>query len=145
MQFPPEVNAKGGSNFRRQTLEGVVMKIEYKYLNETPYQGLSDVENAMYCEITYNRDISSFAGAAFILTDNKGISFSKYKEFIFKEPSKFEKIYVGMEESYCDSMVKIYNELNINQGIHILFIVYSDVRSSMIVFAKLMGELNKYL
>lgn len=60
--------------------KAVVMKIEYKYFNETPYQGLSDVENAIYCEITYNRDKSSFAGVAFILTDNKGISFyvSKY-------------------------------------------------------------------
>lgn len=121
------------------------MKIEYKYLNETPYRGLSDVENAIYCEITYKRDKSSFAGVAFILTDSKGISFSKYKEAVFKEASKFEKIYVGMERSYCDALFQIYNELNINQGIHILFIVYSDVGSSIMIFKKLMEELNKIL
>ena len=121
------------------------MVIECNKLVTTPYKSVLDNDNAMYCEIRYTRDKSSFAGFAFEITDECGITCSDIKEKEFKEVSKFEKLYIGMDEEYYESLVQIYDAKKLNIGIHVLFLVYSDVRSSQMVFKILMKWLSKNL
>lgn len=56
------------------------MIVEYNKLEKTPYKSVIDNENAMYCEVRYTRDKSSFAGIAFEITDGCGITCSDIKE-----------------------------------------------------------------
>lgn len=121
------------------------MIVEYNKLEKTPYKSVIDNENAMYCEVRYTRDKSSFAGIAFEITDECGITCSDIKEKEFKEVSKFEKLYIGMDEKYYESIVQIYDAKKLNKGIHVLFLVYSDVRSSQMVFKILMEWLSDNL
>ena len=121
------------------------MIVEYNKLGKTPYKSVIDNENAMYCEVRYTRDKSSFAGIAFEITDGCGITCSDIKEKEFKEVSKFEKLYIGMDEKYYESIVQIYDAKKLNKGIHVLFLVYSDVRSSQMVFKILMEWLSDNL
>ncbi len=79
------------------------------------------------------------------ITDECGITCSDIKEKEFKEVSKFEKLYIGMDEEYYESLVQIYDAKKLNIGIHVLFLVYSDVRSSQMVFKILMKWLSKNL
>ena len=64
------------------------------------------------------------------------------KEKELKKISKYEKLYIGMDAKYYGSLIQIYNDKKLNVGIHILFLVYSDVRSSQIVFKNLMEWLS---
>ena len=121
------------------------MIVEYNKLEKTPYKSVIDNENAMYCEVRYTRDKSSFAGFAFEITDECGITCSDIKEKEFKEVSKFEKLYIGMDEKYYESIVQIYDAKKLNKGIHVLFLVYSDVCSSQMVFKILMEWLSDNL
>lgn len=121
------------------------MIVEYNKLEKTPYKSVIDNENAMYCEVRYTRDKSSFAGFAFEITDECGITCSDIKEKEFKKVSKFEKLYIGMDEKYYESIVQIYDAKKLNIGIHVLFLVYSDIRSSKIVFEILMECLSDNL
>ena len=50
-----------------------------------------------------------------------------------------------MDEEYYESLVQIYDAKKLNIGIHVLFLVYSDVRSSQMVFKILMKWLSKNL
>lgn len=121
------------------------MIVEYNKLGKTLYKSVIDNENAMYCEVRYTRDKSSFAGIAFEIVDECGITCSDIKEKEFKEVSKFEKLYIGMDEKYYESIVQIYDAKKLNKGIHVLFLVYSDVRSSQMVFKILMEWLSDNL
>lgn len=121
------------------------MIVEYNKLGKTLYKSVIDNENAMYCEVRYTRDKSSFAGIAFEIVDEYGITCSDIKEKEFKEVSKFEKLYIGMDEKYYESIVQIYDAKKLNKGIHVLFLVYSDVRSSQMVFKILMEWLSDNL
>lgn len=112
--------------------------IEYNKLSKTIYGIITDNENAMYCEIKYNRDRSSFAGIAFEITEGRGITCSCIEEIEFKKVSRYEKIYVGIEEDYYKMISQMYYEKEMNIGLNILFLVYSDVRSSQVIFGKLM-------
>ena len=114
------------------------MKVELKKLNETEYCNLTDSKEAFYCEITYNRDKSSFAGLALETRNNSGIFFDNCNETVIKQLNKYEKIYMGMDKSYCESLMETYENTNTYKGFKILFLIYSDVKSSQIVFERLM-------
>ncbi len=122
--------------------EVIAMIIECNKLRKTSYKNVIDNENAMYCEIRYTRDRSSFAGIAFEITEKHGITCLNIKEKELKKISKYEKLYIGMDAKYYGSLIQIYNDKKLNVGIHILFLVYSDVRSSQIVFKNLMEWLS---
>ena len=117
----------------------MVVKIEK--ISETKYVNYTSSANAYYAEIKYDRDRSSFAGIAFRLNDDKTLSFDHREEVMIKEVSKFEHLYYGMEDSYCNAIRKIYDSSNMKKGLNIMFLVYSDVRSCQAIFE----ELTEYI
>ena len=96
--------------------------------------------DAIYCEIQYKRDRSSFAGMAFKLNESKIVTARECKEKIIQERNKYEKVYIGCESDYLNSIKEIFTEKERNYGIEILFLVYSDIRSSQIIFEDLMKK-----
>lgn len=99
---------------------------------------------ALYCEIQYKRDRSSFAGMAFKITNKENvINVRQYKEKIVKNVNKYEKLYMGCEQDYTNSIKKIFCLEKKKYGLEILFLVYSDVRSSRIIFEELMKDVDK--
>ena len=117
----------------------MVVKIE-KIL-DTEYMKFSNCSDAYYAEIKYDRDKSSFAGIAYKITDDKSLSFDNREEVEIKVVNKFERLFYGMEESYCNSIKKTYDSSNTKKGLNILFLVYSDVRSCQTIFE----ELTEYI
>lgn len=109
------------------------------YKNEV----LNTDNDVIYCELQYQRDRSSFAGIALKITDKKsGMVVRKCEEKI-KSVSKYEKMYIGYEQAYVDAIEKIYFLNKRKYGIEILFLVYSDVRSSQIIFEELMKSVDE--
>lgn len=94
--------------------------------------------NVIYCEIQYKRDRSSFAGMAFKLKENNSVTVRECEERIIQEISKYEKLYLGCELDYLNSIQETFSAETRNYGIEILFLVYSDIRSSQIIFEDLM-------
>ena len=113
------------------------MEIFIKKLIDTKYSSLYDSANAMYCEIKYQRDRSSFAGIAFEITNSKGVFIDEYKEELYLKVNKYENIYIGMEDDYCNSIKDIYDSTCTNIGLIVHFLVYSDVKSSQIIYEQL--------
>ena len=60
------------------------------------------------------------------------------EEKVIHEINKFEKLYIGCELDYINSIQEFFSTKGRNYGIEILFLVYSDIRSSQIIFEKLM-------
>lgn len=121
----------------------IMMKLKDScYSNQLPL-----IENnIVYCEIKYQRDRSSFAGMAFKITNiENDIVVRKFEEKIIKEVSKYEKIYIGCEQDYIDSIQEIFSSEKTNYGIEIFFLIYSDIRSSRIIFEKLIEAVHKNL
>ena len=71
---------------------------------------------------------------------NEKISDEGQKEKIIQERNKYEKVYIGCESDYLNSIKEIFSEKERNYGIEILFLVYSDIRSSQIIFEDLMKK-----
>ena len=113
----------------------MIVKIEK--ISDTEYAKYSDCPNAYYAEVKYERDRSSFAGIAFQINDDKTLSFDYREEVMIKAVNKYERLYYGMEGSYCNSVREIYEASNAGKGLKILFLVYSDVRSCQAVFEEL--------
>jgi hypothetical protein len=101
--------------------------------------------NEQYAEINFERDRSSFAGIGFkILNENKIIFSEEFKdEKVIKQVNKYESLFIGMENDYLQEIVDFYNKNVKGYGIEVLFLIYSDVKSSPKVFEFLMQELNK--
>ena len=105
---------------------------------------MQDADNdAIYCEIRYERDRSSFAGMAFKLNENNVVTVRVCKEKIIQEVSKYEKVYMGCELDYLNSIKETFSEVERNYGIEILFLVYSDVQSSQMIFEDLMKNIDE--
>lgn len=101
-------------------------------------------EEVIYCELKYQRDRSSFAGMALKVTNEKNvIVVRECQEKIVKEVSKYEKLYIGCDEDYVDSLKEIFSMEERAYGIEVFFLVYSDVRSSQIIFEELMKNVDK--
>ena len=100
-------------------------------------------DEVVYCEIQFRRDRSSFAGVALKITSEKsGIIVRQCKEKIIQDVSKYEKIYIGYEQDYIDYIMDFFSSEKREYGIEIFFLVYSDVRSSQIVFEELMKNVD---
>lgn len=98
----------------------------------------------IYCELRYQRDRSSFAGMALKVTNKKNaIVVRECQEKIVEEVSKYEKLYIGCDEDYVDSLKNIFSLEERAYGIDVFFLVYSDVRSSQIIFEELMKNVDK--
>lgn len=106
---------------------------------------MQNVDNeAIYCEIRYQRDRSSFAGIAFEITSEKGvITVKECEERMVQDISKYEKLYMGCEQDYIDAVKDIFSLEKKEYGIKILFLLYSDVCSSQIIFEELIKSVDK--
>lgn len=113
------------------------MKITCEKIVNTKFDNLINSDNTMYCEIKYNRDKSSFAGIAFEVSGSKELAVDERKEELYEKVNKYENIYIGLDNVYCDSIKEVYEYIRPNIGFIIHFLVYSDVKSSQIVFEQL--------
>lgn len=100
-------------------------------------------DGGIYCELQYLRDRSSFAGIALRSTSEKNkLEIRNCKEKKVQDISKFEKLYLGCDEDYVEAIKEIFMLEARDYGLEVLFLVYSDVRSSQIIFEELMKKIN---
>ena len=114
-------------------------------LKESPYRNevLESNDKIMYGEIQYKRDRGSFAGMAFRLVDEaKTFVVKDCKEYVVQNISKYEKMYIGCEQSYLEAIRENCFLKTKDYGIEIVFLVYSDARSNQIIFEELMGQID---
>lgn len=98
----------------------------------------------IYCELQYQRDRSSFAGMALKVTNKKNdIVVRGCQEKIVQDINKYEKMYIGCDGDYIDSIKDIFSLEERAYGIDVFFLVYSNVRSSQIIFEELMKNMDK--
>lgn len=103
-------------------------------------------DEVIYCEIQYQRDRSSFAGVALKIINEKDVILVRQcEEKIIQDVSKYEKVYIGCEQDYINSVKEIFSLEKREYGIEIFFLVYSDVRSSQIIFEELMKNVDKHI
>lgn len=102
-------------------------------------------DEVIYCEIQYQRDRSSFAGAALEITNEKDVILVRQCEEKIIQDVKYEKVYIGCEQDYINSIKEIFSLEKREYGIEIFFLVYSDVRSSQIIFEELMKNVDKHI
>lgn len=101
-------------------------------------------DDVIYCEMQYQRDKSSFAGVALKITDEKDVmTVRPYGEKVIYGANKFEKVYIGCEQDYVNSVKEVFCSEKRDYGIEVFFLVYSDVRSSQIIFEELMMNVDK--
>lgn len=135
----------------KRSVEGKIMNKEnftVKKLMDSLYRNeiQKPDDEVIYCEIQYQRDRSSFAGVVLKITNEKDVILVRqYKEKIIQDVNKYEKIYIGYEPDYINSVKEIFSLEKREYGIEIFFLVYSDVRSSQIIFEELMKNVNKYI
>ena len=111
-------------------------EIEYKLEN------VDITGNSQYAEIEISRDRSSFAGIGFEVTPSRGsFTHNEVIETIIEEVSQYDRLRVGMEKYYVDKLKEIYLLEDRNFGIEILFLIYSDVRSSEMIFKQLFEKM----
>lgn len=122
------------------------MQFKIIKIQDSPYVDKISEEDcdAFYCEIKYKRHVSSFAGMAFKITKKANfIDVRERQEKIVQEIDDWQKIRMGMEQDYIDSVKEIFLKSKKGYGIEVLFLVYCDVRSSQWIFENLMEELQK--
>lgn len=101
-------------------------------------------EDVIYCELEYQRDRGSFAGVVFKVTNDRNIFVAREcQEKIVEEVNKYEKMYIGCDKEYVDSLKDIFSLEERAYGIEMYFLVYSDVRSSQIIFEDLMKKIDE--
>lgn len=110
-------------------------------LNDSPYgKVIPNLDSkTVYCEIQYQRDRSSFAGIALKVTNGvNNVVVRECKEKYVQSLGKYEKLYIGCENVYVDSIKEIFFLEKRTYGIEIVFLIYSDIRSSQNIFEELM-------
>ena len=110
-----------------------------QYANEI----LDTNDNVLYCEIEYRRDKSSFAGMAFRIIENNNVIVRECEEKVLQKINRYENLYLGCELDYIGSIKQTFLEEERNYGIEIFFLVYSDVRSSQIIFKDLIKKVDE--
>lgn len=116
-------------------------------LIDSPYKDEIREEDGeiLYCETRYMRDRSSFAGMALrIINEKNVIIVKKCRERIIRNISKYEKLYIGYEQDYIDYIKYIFYSEKREYGLEINFLVYSDVRSSQVIFGELIENIDMY-
>ena len=110
-------------------------------LKDSVYGNVVDIdsENAVYCELRYQRDRSSFAGVALKVSGNNNVfNYIEIPEMVVEELNKYENVYIGCNEEYIKSVEDVFYSKTREYGIDVLFLVYSEVRSSQMIFEELM-------
>ena len=127
----------------------MMLKREIKIVNirdiEYAIKGLFKNENMVYVELKYLRDKSSFAGVGLEITNvpNQFDSTSDIDEVEVKEVNKYDKLRLGVEKEYMDSIKETYFLADRRYGLNIAFLIYSDVRSSQMIFEDLMQVIDE--
>lgn len=107
-------------------------------------EGTAEQDNALYCEIQYKRDKSSFAGMVFRITNNRDVvTVEDCEEKLIKKISNYERLYKGCIQEYINAVKNTFSLERKEYGIEILFLVYSDVRSSQIIFEELIKNIDR--
>lgn len=107
-------------------------------------EGTAEQDNALYCEIQYKRDKSSFAGMVFRITNNRDVvTVENCEEKLIKKINNYERLYKGCIQEYINAVKNTFSLERKEYGIEILFLVYSDVRSSQIIFEELIENIDK--
>lgn len=117
-----------------------MMKAENSFFCNEVKSGDTD---AIYCEMKFKRDRSSFAGMVFKFTNNNGIIEREFERKLIWNVNAYEKMYIGYELDYIKAIQRIFNSKEKNYGLEILFLVFSDVRSSQIIFEELMKSIDE--
>lgn len=105
-----------------------------------------NIDNLQYAEIEFQRDRSSFAGIGFIVNTNKGtFEYKDVEEKIIKKISKYDNLRIGMEQYYIKKIKDTFLLEEKCYGVEIVFLIYSDVRSSEMIFSQLMREIDNYI
>ena len=116
-----------------------VMKIGNSFLSN---EVQNDDKNAVYCEMKYKRDRSSYAGIVFkLINDNNDIIIRETEEKLIQNICIYEKIYIGSAVDYVKAIQRVFNNGEKKYGLEVLFLVYSDIRSSQVIFEELMKNI----
>ena len=107
-------------------------------LKDTPYSSYFSQPDLQYCEYKAVRDRSSFGGVIYKKTDKPGIEIIDCDDTVLADEGSNGKLRLGFEESYIDALLSVYNSCNFDFGIEVYGLVYSDVKSSPIVFESIM-------
>lgn len=120
----------------KMNIEKIVDTIYKNEINQTD-------DGAIYCELQYQRDRSSFGGITLKITNKKNeLEIRNCEEKIFQNISKFENLYLGCDEDYVEAIKEFFLLETRDYGLEILFLVYSDVRSSQKIFEELINNIN---
>lgn len=114
--------------------------------NDSDYrtEGTAEQDNALYCEIQYKRDRSSFAGIVFRITNNRDVvTVEDCEERLIRNINNYERLYKGCIQEYINAVKNTFSLERKEYGIEILFLVYSDVRSSQIIFEELIKNIDR--
>jgi len=104
------------------------------------------INNLQYAQIDIPRDRSSFAGIGFIVNSAKStFKYQDIEEKLIKQVSKYDNLRIGMEEYYIKKVQNIFYSEEKDYGIEILFLIYSDVRSSEMIFSQLIKDIDTYI
>ena len=107
-------------------------------------EGTAEQDNALYCEIQYKRDKSSFAGMVFRITNNRDVvTVENCEEKLIKKINNYERLYKGCIQEYISAVKNTFSLERKEYGIEILFLIYSDVRSSQIIFEELIKNIDR--
>ena len=107
-------------------------------------EGTAEQDNALYCEIQYKRDRSSFAGIVFRINNKKNVvTIEDCEERLIRNINNYERLYRGCVQEYIDAVKNAFFLERKEYGIEILFLVYSDVRSSQIIFEELIKNIDR--
>ena len=107
-------------------------------LKDTPYSSYFSQPDLQYCEYKAVRDRSSFGGVIYKKTDMPGIEIIDCDETVLADEGANGKLRLGFEASYLETLMSVYNSSNLDFGIGVYGLVYSDVKSSPIVFENIM-------
>lgn len=106
-------------------------------------ENIDKQDDALYCEIQHQRDRSSFAGIVFRIMNNKNVVVVKNcEEKLIRNISNYESLYKGCIQEYIDAVTNVFFRERKEYGIEIWFLVYSDVRSSSIIFEELIKKID---
>jgi|AKZA01.1.fsa_nt_gi hypothetical protein len=64
---------------------------------------------------------------------------------VIKQVCKYDNLRIGMEEYYIKKIQDTFHLEEKNYDIEILFLIYSDVKSSEMIFSQLIKDIDTYI